>query len=149
MNEGVLKQVAALPAMSPDELRSMWRELFGAEPPLHGKQFLSRRLAYRLQELAFGGLAPATAARLDEMADDIEKTGSIKVRRIAAAPVAGARLVREWQGGTHEVAVLSAGYEYRGRLYKSLSAIARTITGTRWNGPLFFGLRSNGKEIVR
>ena len=65
-------------------------------------------------------------------------------------PVAGARLVREWQGGTHEVAVLSVGYEYRGRMYKSLSAIARTITGTRWNGPLFFGLRSGtGKEIAR
>ncbi|MBF0093031.1 MAG: DUF2924 domain-containing protein [Alphaproteobacteria bacterium] len=91
-----------------------------------------------------GGLAPASAAKLDEMADEIEKTGSIKVRRAAAAPVVGARLVRDWQGEMHEVAVLSVGYEYRGRVFKSLSAIARTITGTRWNGPAFFGLRSGG-----
>ncbi len=144
MNEGVLRQVAALPALPPEELRTMWRELFGSEPPPYNKSFLARRLGYRLQELAFGGLAPASAARLDEMADEIEKTGSIKVRRAAAAPVVGARLIRDWRGEMHEVAVLSGGYEYRGRVFKSLSVIARTITGTRWNGPAFFGLRSGG-----
>lgn len=144
MSEGVLRQVAALPGMSPDELRATWRELFGGDPPPYNKQFLARRLAYRLQELALGGLAPTAAAKLDAMAEEIAKTGTVKPRRAAIAPVVGARLVRDWQGEIHEVTVLTGGYEYRGRLFKSLSAIARAITGTRWNGPLFFGLRNGG-----
>ncbi|MEO5376149.1 MAG: DUF2924 domain-containing protein [Alphaproteobacteria bacterium] len=146
MSEGVLKQIAALAGMSSDELRAMWKDMLGDDPPPFNKQFLVRRLAYRLQELAFGGLAPATAARLDEMAEDLARTGTVKSRRAAAAPVVGTRLVREWQGETHEVTVITGGYEYRGRLFKSLSAIARQITGTRWNGPAFFGLRSNGGD---
>ena len=143
MNKGVLKQVAALPSMPPDELRAMWRELFGSEPPPYNKQFLARRLGYRLQELAFGGLSPANAKHLDEMAEEIESTGAIKQRRATVTPIAGTRLMRDYQGVAHEVTVLSDGFGYRGHLYKSLSAIAREITGTRWNGPKFFGLRSS------
>lgn len=143
MNEGVLKQVAALPSKSPDELREMWQELFGTKAPPYNKSFLARRLAYRLQELAFGGLSPANAERLEDMAEEIERTGTLKQRRSATPPVAGTRLMREYQGETHEVTVLADGFAYRGRHYKSLSAIARQITGTCWNGPLFFGLRQS------
>ena len=144
MTAAVLAQVAALPGMPTDKLKAMWRELNGTEPPPYNRTFLVKRLAYRLQELAFGGLSPQAHARLDDLADELDGKKKPKPKD-RSTPVSGTRLVREWQGVMHEVTVLTDGFEWQGRRYKSLSVIARTITGTRWSGPLFFGLRKHGK----
>ena len=99
------------------------------------------RLAYKVQELHFGGLKPTTRAKLDRLADGLDPKQVRK--RGPARLIAGTRLCREWQGVEHTVTTLAdGGFDYAGRRFASLSAVARTITGTQWNGPLFFGLRS-------
>lgn len=100
-----------------------------------------------MQELAFGGLKPETLRRLQELGEELDggNVATRKARLDQDRPIAGTRLIREWQGIEHIVTVLPDGYEHQGRPYKSLSAVARAITGTRWNGPLFFGLRRPGE----
>lgn len=132
-------RVAALPRTPTPELKALWRELFGTEPPAFSRPYLMSRLAYRIQELAHGGLKPVARAKLDALADGLDPNRARK--RVPARLVAGTRLVREWHGTEHTVTVLKdGGFDYQGRRYASLSAIARAITGTRWNGRLFFGL---------
>jgi hypothetical protein len=146
MSDGVLARLAEIRTMDIAALKGMWRELFQAEPPPYNRKFLESRLAYRVQELAYGGLKPETLRRLSALADELDReTGNQRGRRSGAdgRPIVGTRLIREWQGVEHCVTVLADGYEYDGRPYKSLSAIARAITGTRWNGPLFFGLKNH------
>lgn len=141
---GVLAQLSALKQTPTPTLRSQWRSLFGAEPPPYNRRFLESRLGYRIQELAFGGLRPETVKRLDALADALE-TGRMKKGAVTKAlPITGTTLIREWKGVEHQVSVLIDGYEHQGRSYKSLSAIARAITGTRWNGLVFFGLKRVG-----
>ena len=141
----VLAQIAALDGMPIAELRERWRELFGADAPRHSRPYIISRLAYRIQELAYGGLRPETSARLDALADEIHRELKGGPKRRAASedrPIAGTQLIREWKGIEHCVTVRNDDFEYQGRPYKSLSAIARAITGTRWNGWLFFGLKN-------
>ena len=140
MTDNVLGRLAELKTIDIVALKTMWRDLFAAEPPPYNRKYLESRLAYRIQELAYGGLKPETLKRLAALAEELEPRGSRS--RSGNMPVAGTRLLREWQGVQHITTVLHDGFEYQGRPYKSLSAIARTITGTRWNGWLFFGLRS-------
>lgn len=142
-NDGVLARLAALKAASTTELRKQWRQLFETEPPLYNRRYLESRLAYRIQELAYGGLKPETVKRLRDLAEELDG-GDPKRRRQPAKdrPIAGTRLIREYQGVEHCVTVRDEDYEYQGRPYKSLSAIARAITGTRWNGLTFFGLKN-------
>ena len=139
----VLGRLAALKTTATPELKQQWRELFGAEPPPYNRRFLESRLGYRIQELAYGGLKPETLARLEKLGEQFDG-GKVAVRRIRGddKPIAGTRLIREFQGVEHTVTVLQDGYEYQGRPYQSLSAIARAITGTRWNGWVFFGLKN-------
>jgi hypothetical protein len=141
--DNVLARLAALKAMPAPELRRQWQQLFDTPPPRYNRRFLESRLAYRLQELAYGGLKAATVARLEALGDQLDG-GDIAVRRRRAddRPVAGTKVIREYQGAVHQVTVLHEGYEWQGRPYKSLSAIARAITGTRWNGWVFFGLKN-------
>ena len=142
MPDNVLAQLAALRAMPVADLKVRWQELFDTPAPRYNRRFLESRLAYRIQELAYGGLSEVTLQRLDALARDERLVGREKTRkRVDDRPVAGTRLIREWQGVEHCVTVLREGYEYQGQSYKSLSAIARRITGSRWNGPMFFGLR--------
>ena len=145
MNDSVLAQLAALPGKSTPELKQLWRELFDSEPPRYNRRFLESRLGYRIQDLQYGGLKPATVARLEALGEDLDG-GRIEVRRKRAddRPIAGTKLIREWKGVEHTVTVLDDGYDYQGRPYKSLSAVARAITGTRWNGWVFFGVRRSG-----
>lgn len=145
MNDPVLARVAAIKTMPTPALKTMWRDLHGTEAPPYNRRFLESRLAYRIQELAYGGLKPETVKRLDALARGVEDTNP-KTRRIRTdrKPVAGTRLLREFQGVEHIVTVTVEGYEYRGRSYKSLSAIAKAITGVKWNGWVFFGLKSAG-----
>jgi hypothetical protein len=143
MSDTVLARLAALKTTSTPALKQQWRDLFGKEPPPYNRRFLESRLAYRIQELKFGGLKPETIERLRALGEQLDG-GNIAVRKKRAddRPIAGTRLIREWQGVEHCVTVLPDGYEYVGRPYKSLSAIARAITGTRWNGWVFFGLKN-------
>jgi hypothetical protein len=141
MTDSIAAQVAALPKTPTPQLKQMWRELFDREPPGFSRNYLISRLAYRVQELAFGGLKPVTRAKLDALADALDPKAARK--RVVNGPVVGTQLIREWRGVEHKVTVLADGFEWEGRRYKSLSAVARAITGTRWNGPVFFGLRGS------
>jgi hypothetical protein len=147
MTETILARIAALKTTLTPDLKTQWRELFDSEPPPYNRRFLESRLAYRIQELAYGGLKPETRKRLEVLGEQFADR-NITSRRIRhdAMPIAGTRLLREYQGVEHTVTVLADGYEWQGRPYRSLSAIARAITGTRWNGLVFFGLKSQRSE---
>ena len=137
----VLGRVAALKTAPAAELQAQWRELFGKEAPPHNRTFLQSRLAYRVQELAYGGLKPETLRRLEALGEQLDGGNPVLRRiRVDDKPVTGTKLVRNHQGVEHIVTVLADGYSWEGRPYKSLSAIARAITGTRWNGWTFFGI---------
>ena len=143
MTDTTLAQVTALKILPTSTLKQRWRDLFETEPPPYNRRFLESRLAYRIQELAYGGLRPETVARLEELGEQLDG-GKIDVRRKRGddRPIAGTKLIREWQGVEHAVTVTNGGYEWQGRPYRSLSAIANAITGTRWNGWVFFGLKN-------
>ena len=151
MTMPILRQIAQLQDRSQDELKAMWSEYFGEAPPAYRRGFLVRGLAQRIQELTYGGLAADYQKRLDALVDDLPKgKGTGRARSVHAGTpqrlLIGTRLVREYQGVAHEAVVVDGGYEYSGRLFKSLSAIARHIAGTRWNGWTFFGLPNPAKQ---
>jgi hypothetical protein len=134
--------LARLPELDLGELRQQWRALYKADPSPHlSRELLLRAVAYRMQELARGGLRPERQRRLRQIAQGLN-TGELR-RRARPELKSGTRLVREWQGRTYEVLVLDDGFSWQGAHYRSLSALARKITGTAWSGPLFFGLKQN------
>lgn len=138
----VLARLATLKTLSVNDLKTEWRSLFGVDAPNNSRPFLELRLGHRIQELAYGGPSRETVRLLDALADELRgKPGRKAMIGDSRRPVAGTRLVREWNGAEHTVTVLRDGFEFEGRKYKSLSAIARAITGTRWNGWRFFGIR--------
>ncbi|MDT3683734.1 MAG: DUF2924 domain-containing protein [Pseudorhodoplanes sp.] len=151
MQENVDQEIEAevnrLRSMPKAELRVRYRTLFKAEPPkAFGPDLLRRSIAYKIQEQAYGGLDADTRRLLNNlMAQQARsKDGRIVIpRRIKP----GAVLVRDWKGKSHRVMVLEDGFAYEGKPYASLSEIARAITGARWNGPRFFGLRANSREV--
>jgi hypothetical protein len=142
-NDVTGEALSRLPELDLRQLREMWCRLYktAAAPPL-SRELLMRAVAYRIQELASGGLRPELQRRLDHIALELQQTGRVTIRpRSQLKP--GTRLLREWQGRSHEVLVLDDGFSWQAAHYRSLSAIARKITGTAWSGPLFFGVRSN------
>jgi hypothetical protein len=143
VSDTVLARLAALKTTTTPDLKRQWRDLFEREPPPYNRRFLESRLAYRIQELAYGGLKPETIERLEALGRQLD-SGDVVLRRTRTEekPISGTRLIREWQGVEHCVTVRDHDYEYQGRPYKSLSAVARAITGTRWNGWVFFGLKN-------
>ncbi len=143
MASSVLAQLAALKTAPVAALKQKWRELFESEPPPYNRRFLESRLGYRVQELAYGGLSPQIVARLGALADELDGRSSKRRSSLQNRPIAGTRLVREWRGVEHIVTVRQEDFEYQGRPYRSLSAIARQITNTRWNGLVFFGLKNS------
>jgi len=133
--------LAALEDLPKEALRDRWAELFGSEPPKRTSHDLLRRwIAHRLQEMTLGGLTATSRRRLLKLAGQIETGLEMPLPTVRRAN-SGTRLFREWRGEMHRVTVLEDGFEYRDRHYRSLSVIAREITGTRWSGPRFFGLR--------
>ena len=138
-------RLAALKTTSTPDLKQQWRELFDSEPPPFNRRHLESRLAYRIQELAYGGLKPETIRRLERLGEELDGGDKKKrgMRLDRDRPIMGTRLLREWQGVEQIVTVTADGFEWQGRPYKSLSAIARAITGTRWNGWVFFGLKNH------
>ena len=143
MSADVIGKVAALPSLENDELKKLWRELFNETAPRKKRGYLIPRLAWRIQELAYGGLSDTSQDRINRLMRGKEqlKPSSNRVKR----PAVGTKLIREYQGVEHHVTVTRNGFEYQGRTFRSLSHIAREITGTRWSGPLFFGLTRSGK----
>ena len=140
----VLTQIAQLPDFSIDDLRALWIELNGSTSPNSNRAFLERRIAYGLQERAFRkanqGLLERNAHRIDKLL----VTGKVSKTDRDIRPVPGTVITREYRGQMHRVVVGTDGqYEFEGRRYPTLSMIAREITGTRWSGPLFFGLKAS------
>ena len=139
--------LSALSGLDRDALVSRWKELYGALPPAKtSQQLLFQAVVYRMQEQAAGGLKPATRRFLQQVAKGGEG------RQNAIAPISakpGTRLLREWHGVTYEATVLDDTVLFQGKQYRSLSEVARVITGVRWSGPLFFGLKkkSDGKGV--
>ena len=135
--------LARLPELDLGELRQKWRALYKTEPsPRLSRELLLRAVAYRMQELALGGLRPERQRQLRQFAEQLKESGVTRIRpRPELKP--GTRLVREWQGRTYEVLVRDDGFSWQDAHYRSLSAVARTITGTAWSGPLFFGLKES------
>lgn len=127
------------------ELRRDWLLVFGTRPPPDlGRELLSRALSWKEQERLHGGLSRAAVRQLRRFAQQLERSGELDLaRQVALKP--GTRLVREWNGRTIHVAVEQDGFVYEGQKYPSLSHVARTITGTRWSGPRFFGLRQRSR----
>lgn len=145
--EELAREVSGLSALDAAALRNSWRELFGADPsPRLGRSLMVRALTYRLQERALGGLKPSAQRILERAADSKSAVSSARSAKRRAG--AGSVLIRQWRGVNHRVTVLDDDVVYQGRRYKSLSEVARVITGTRWSGPLFFGLRRRAKEVA-
>jgi hypothetical protein len=143
----VLSSLAALKEMSVKELKAEWEKLIGTSAPNNSRAFLEFRIAYRIQELTYGGPDRETRRMLDLLADEVEGHSKRKYQIIDPRnPVTGTRLIREWEGIEHTVTVLKDGFDWQGRKFKSLSAVAREISGTRWNGYRFFGLRERKRE---
>ena len=135
--------LSRLPQLDIRELREEWRFLYKADASPHlSRELLIRAVAYRMQELVLGGLRPEPQRQLRQIAMELRQTGAA-AKRFRPQLKPGTRLMREWQGRTYEVVVLDDGYSWQGMQYRSLSAIARKITGTAWSGPLFFGLKQN------
>jgi hypothetical protein len=132
-------KLASLQVMTPSQLRAEWREQLRTVTPDIGPDLLRRGIAYRIQERRFGKLSSSTRRELDRIAAKLID-GSKFVSGPAKLKV-GTRLIRSWHGKVHQVLVLENGYEHEGRRYRSLSQIARAITGAHWSGPRFFGLR--------
>lgn len=138
--KSVLKQIDELNRMSMDQLRKRWNDLLGTDPGRMGRNYLVRRLAYRIQELVYGGLSRDARKKLESLADDPNgETSKPSRKRRATNLQAGTRLLRDWHGERYEVIVQEDGFLYDGKKYRSLSAVARAITGSYWSGNRFFG----------
>jgi len=139
-NDAIAAEIAALAYLTHQELRLAWRRHYKTHPP----KFLNRNVielgvAWKIQERAFGGLGPATKRQVDALADELDAKSDItRPKGLELRP--GARLIRDWHGETHDVLVTEDGFHWRGRNWRSLTLIAKEITGTHWSGPRFFGL---------
>lgn len=147
--EKIEAELARLGELDIGMLKARWRSATGRVAPSDGqKSLLIKMLAYRLQAHAFGDLDPDTARFLDRIASDrgfaAAKTLPLPDKARAGQ---GAIFVREWEGVTHRVMHMTDGYAWNGSTYRSLSEVARAITGVRWNGPRFFGLRDKEKAV--
>jgi hypothetical protein len=141
MHDRLSEQIATLPSLYKTQLLAIWAENFSKDPPPNlRKELMVPILAYRMQEREFGGLSHGARRRLREVAASLN-TEKPSQEQPDSAPQTGTRLLRTWRGELHEVIATGNGYLYRGQTYSSLSRIAREITGTRWSGPLFFGVR--------
>lgn len=145
MSSLVDRKLAELQGLDTASLRSLWEEAYGRLPPKSlRRDLLLRALAYRVQEQAYGGLSKAARKQLARLAED-GSGWTVPPKLTPPRLKPGTRLLREWGGIVHQVTVLEDGFEHRGSRYTSLSQIAREITGARWSGPRFFGLRDSGR----
>jgi len=133
----IIKQIMALENNNTDELTKLWSTFYDYEPMSYSKSYLISKIAYRIQELAYGGLSTETRKRMEQMSTNIN--GSIVKKKYK--PLIGSKIIKEYRDKTHEIAVVEGGFAYEGEIFKSLSAVAQYITGTKWNGLVFFGIK--------
>jgi hypothetical protein len=147
MADSLANRLTGLETLSTAELRARWEQAFNRPPPKRAsRDLLLRALAYHVQEQVGGSLSKSTRRRLAKLAGrNGENREPISPPNLRLKP--GSRLIREWHGVTHSVTVLDVGFDYRSNRYASLSQIARVITGARWSGPRFFGLRKTGSRV--
>jgi hypothetical protein len=142
-HEALLRKLASLRSLPIRQLKQQWRSLYSSEPPHRvSRELLTRAVAYRIQEQVLKGLKPSTRRLLERLASDARVGRPLTLSSCAPPASVGTVLMRDWQGIAHEVKVLDRGVLYKRKRYRSLSEVARLITGSRWSGPLFFGLRS-------
>ena len=145
--EDLSAKLAGLAELESSALRRAWRRLDHSNPPPRVRRdLLVLAIAWKLQEKAYGGLTAAQKRKLAALSEDLRKGGDLRAcASVRVKP--GAKLVREWGGETHTVLVLEEGFEWNGKRRRSLSEIAREITGTRWSGPRLFGLRRRATPV--
>lgn len=129
----IIKQVMSLQNLSLNELDKLWAKMFDAPPAFRTRNYMVPKLAYKIQELAYGGVDSETEKRLKYEANHLDKDKKY-------SPMVGTKIVKEYKGKTHEVTVVEEGFSYGGAIFKSLSAVAQKITGTKWNGLRFFNI---------
>jgi Protein of unknown function (DUF2924) len=141
-------QILALETLTTGELQTEWSKVYRAQPPIRlSRDLLLRGVAYRAQEHAYGGLSLSIKRRLRTLSKDFDRregTGAAPTLKLKP----GTKLVREWHRQIHTVGVLDNGFEYEGQTYRSLTGIARRITGSRWSGPRFFGIGKHQRVAV-
>jgi hypothetical protein len=141
----VVSEIERLSGLGVNALRDLWSRRFGgAVPTMQSADVLRRLMAWKIQVEAFGDLDPETKTRIRQLTRAHER-GAVDMSAIPSAPKTGTILVREWKGVEHRVLVLDQGFEHREKRYRSLTHVARAITGTRWSGPRFFGLEAKQK----
>lgn len=148
----LLSQIAGLGDHTDKELRQMWRDYYGREAPNYKRATLIKGIAYRLQELVYGGMGKAEKERLEQLMDAVDgkRTSGKSIfdkRNKHHRLIVGTKLVREWNDQVIEVNVVDNGFEHAGMLFKSLSALTKHITGTQWNGWAFFGLNGGERNV--
>jgi hypothetical protein len=149
-HRNVNTKIEYLERLSRAELRILWEREFARKPPPSlGRDILALGIAYARQERRYGGLARRVAKELDRLTAYVLRDGATNMSRPPTKPLprTGTILVREWHGAIHHVTVLENGFLWNGKPYPSLSSIARAITGTKWNGPRFFGMREAKKNL--
>jgi len=148
-DEALRSEIAALDQLDLNALRQRWRQLYRTAAPVgFRRDVLIRAIAYKLQEKALGGLAPSTRRKLLKIATEAESADGFTTADAPRRLRAGTRLIRDWKGTVHTVEVLADGFEWTGSRFTSLSAIAREITGTSWNGHTFFGVGRSKRDKV-
>jgi len=159
MGETIIRQIQQLRAMTVNQLRGKYEETFGEPTTARNKDYLWKKIAWRIQELEYGGLSERAKKRAGEIANEYDirvrpprgafrefgRDDQTTVKTGAGLPVTGTLLTREYKGRKIEVEILEDGFRYGGQVFRSLSAVAREVTGTHWNGRLFFGLKEQGK----
>jgi len=148
MGDSIAERLSCLSRLSKPTLCNLWQQFFKRDPPPQmRKDLMLRMVAHRMQEQEFGGLSDANCRRLCELARGLEADHPSAAASARRAIKPGTRLMRQWKEQVHVVNVEEEGYDYNGTRYQSLSEIARLITGTRWSGPLFFGLKRKPSKI--
>jgi hypothetical protein len=133
----VIKQIMALQNKTTKDLNDLWDKMFGTPPAVASRQHIIAKLAYRIQELAYGGIDAGTEQKLIAGVRELDKPKS-KTKKYS--PMVGTKIVKEYKGKIHEVLVVEDGFAYGGTIFNSLSAVAQKITGTKWNGLKFFNV---------
>lgn len=137
----VIKQVMALQDMKSSELETIWSKFFDHPPEVSSRQHMIAKLAYKIQELAYGGVDDETENKIKACARKIQTPKDQKKKTRKFSPMIGTKITKEYRGRVYEVLVVKDGFAYNDEIYTSLSAIARKISGTRWNGLTFFGIK--------
>jgi Protein of unknown function (DUF2924) len=150
----IQSEIQGLRGMERAELIERYTEVFGRSPRIRSREFLWKRIAWKIQEQRYGGLSTIAKARLEELIQGLDLpldenvrkvTGQLRGKRKPGDPMPGTVLIREWHEQQIRVEVLDGGYEWDGAVYRSLTAVAKAVTGSKWNGRLFFGLSERAR----